>query len=78
MAEHRIMEQIELLMVSVDNWENIWGGDGFYVLVDYNNSNIIYAESQNGGLVKSTDGGFDWAYGTNGIDGTNQLTGQLL
>ncbi|MBK7500430.1 MAG: T9SS type A sorting domain-containing protein [Ignavibacteriales bacterium] len=55
---------------SVDNWENIWGGDGFYVVVDYNNSNIIYAESQNGGLVKSTDGGFGWSDGTNGINGS--------
>ena len=53
---------------SVDNWENIWGGDGFYVVVDYNNSNIIYAESQNGALVRSTDGGFGWLNGTNGIN----------
>lgn len=53
---------------SINNWENIWGGDGFYVIVDYNNSNIIYAESQNGGLVKSTDGGFNWDYALNGIN----------
>jgi photosystem II stability/assembly factor-like uncharacterized protein len=54
---------------NIDNWENIWGGDGFYVLLDYNNSNIIYAESQNGGLVKSTDGGFGWTDALNGING---------
>ncbi|MDP2365503.1 MAG: hypothetical protein Q8M94_17260, partial [Ignavibacteria bacterium] len=54
---------------SLDNWENIWGGDGFYVIVDYNNSNIIYAESQFGGLVKSTNGGIEWSGGTNGING---------
>jgi photosystem II stability/assembly factor-like uncharacterized protein len=53
---------------SVDNWENIWGGDGFYVVVDYNDPNIIYAESQNGALVKSTDGGFSWDYALNGIN----------
>ena len=53
---------------SVGNWENIWGGDGFYVLVDYNNSNLIYAESQYGALVRSTDGGFGWLDGTYGID----------
>ncbi|MFH1197991.1 MAG: hypothetical protein V1720_19975 [bacterium] len=35
-----------------DNWENIWGGDGFYVLVDPINPNIIYAESQYGALAK--------------------------
>lgn len=53
---------------SVDNWENIYGGDGFYVIVDYNDSNIIYAESQNGGLGKSTDGGYSWDYALSGIN----------
>lgn len=52
----------------VDNWENIYGGDGFYVIVDYNDSNIIYAESQNGGLGKSTDGGYSWDYALSGIN----------
>ena len=33
------------------------GGDGFVCQVDYTNSNIIYMESQFGGLVKSIDGG---------------------
>ncbi len=41
----------------VDDWEAIYGGDGFYPLVDPSNSNIIYAESQFGYLGKSTDGG---------------------
>ena len=42
---------------NLDNWESIYGGDGFYVIVDYNDPNIIYVESQNGGLGKSTSGG---------------------
>ena len=48
---------------SVDDWERIYGGDGFYVIVDYTNPDIIYAESQNGNLGKSTNGGssFNWA-----------------
>jgi photosystem II stability/assembly factor-like uncharacterized protein len=52
---------------AIDDWDNIYGGDGFYVLVDYTNPDVIYAESQNGNLGKSTDGGqyFDWA--TSGI-----------
>ena len=54
---------------SVDNWDHIYGGDGFHTKVDYTNSNIIYAESQNGGLGKSTNGGQNWNYNvTNGID----------
>jgi photosystem II stability/assembly factor-like uncharacterized protein len=46
----------------VDNWARIFGGDGFYVIVDHTNPNIIYAESQNGNLGKSIDGGFSWDY----------------
>ena len=55
---------------NLDSWETIFGGDGFYVIVDFNNSNIIYAESQNGGLGKSTDDGVGWNYALNGIDGS--------
>jgi len=52
----------------LDNWQHIYGGDGFYVVVDFTNSNIIYAESQNGGLGKSTDGGNNFFSATNGIN----------
>ncbi len=40
-----------------DDWEALIGGDGFYVLVDPTDANIIYAEMQFGDLGKSTDGG---------------------
>ncbi len=52
----------------LNNWDHIYGGDGFYVLVDFTNSNIIYAESQNGGLGKSTNGGTNFGNATNGIN----------
>jgi photosystem II stability/assembly factor-like uncharacterized protein len=52
----------------LDNWDNIFGGDGFYVIVAHTNSNIIYAESQNGNLSKSTNGGNNWNDATNGIN----------
>jgi photosystem II stability/assembly factor-like uncharacterized protein len=51
----------------VDDWEAIYGGDGFYVLVDPTNSNVIYAEYQYGGLAKSTNGGLTFNGATNGI-----------
>ncbi len=54
----------------INNWQHIYGGDGFYVIVDYTNSNIIYAESQFGGLGKSTDGGSNFFSTTNGINGS--------
>jgi photosystem II stability/assembly factor-like uncharacterized protein len=45
-----------------NDWAEIYGGDGFYCLVDPTNSNRIWAEYQNGGLARSDDGGdnFDW------------------
>lgn len=42
---------------TVDGWDPILGGDGFYALVDYTNSNIVYAEYQWGKLHRSTNGG---------------------
>jgi photosystem II stability/assembly factor-like uncharacterized protein len=52
----------------LNNWRGILGGDGFYVIVDPNNPNIIYAESQNGGLAKSIDGGNSFSYPFAGIN----------
>jgi photosystem II stability/assembly factor-like uncharacterized protein len=40
-----------------DDWDEIYGGDGFYCLVDYTDARYVYAESQFGGLGRSTDGG---------------------
>jgi photosystem II stability/assembly factor-like uncharacterized protein len=40
-----------------DDYTKIYGGDGFRVLVDYTDNDIIFAEAQRGFLGKSTDGG---------------------
>jgi photosystem II stability/assembly factor-like uncharacterized protein len=53
---------------TINNWDHILGGDGFHAKVDYSNSNIIYAESQWGGIRKSTNGGQNFSYAGNGID----------
>jgi photosystem II stability/assembly factor-like uncharacterized protein len=47
---------------ALNDWQRILGGDGFYSIVDYTNSNIIYAESQWGNLYRSMNGGSNWAY----------------
>jgi hypothetical protein len=50
-----------------DDWAVILGGDGFNCAVDPTDSNYIYAEYQNGGLMRSTNGGSNWFGGTSGI-----------
>lgn len=52
----------------VAGWEVLYGGDGFQSQVDYTNSNIIYMESQNGGLGRSVDGGNNFDYIASGLD----------
>ncbi len=53
----------------LNDWQNIYGGDGFYVLVDPSNNNYVYAESQYGGLGRSTNGGISFTYALNGVAG---------
>ncbi len=57
---------------ALNDWESIYGGDGFYVIVDFTNPNVIYAESQNGYLGKSTDGGLSFSDATSGINSSEK------
>ncbi|MCD4723807.1 MAG: T9SS type A sorting domain-containing protein [Bacteroidales bacterium] len=52
---------------NTDDWERIYGGDGFYVLVDPLNNTYVYAEYQYGGLGRSTNGGTSFTGATTGI-----------
>jgi photosystem II stability/assembly factor-like uncharacterized protein len=54
----------------LNDWTSIYGGDGFYVIVDHTDPNIIYAESQYGYLGKSTNGGYSFNIVLSGIDQT--------
>lgn len=47
---------------ALNDWQRILGGDGFYTLVDYTNSNTIYAEYQWGNLFRSDNGGNNFNY----------------
>ena len=42
------------------NWDAIIGGDGMECIIDYTNSNIMYGETQYGGIRKSTNGGYSF------------------
>lgn len=51
-----------------NDFEIILGGDGFFPLVDPENSDIIYAEFQYGNLRKSINGGNDFSIATFGFN----------
>ena len=57
---------------AVDDWQNIYGGDGFYVLVNPENTNYIYAEYQYGNLARSTNGGSSFSMAMNGISSSDR------
>jgi photosystem II stability/assembly factor-like uncharacterized protein len=58
---------IRTLTEGTSDWNSILGGDGFQVSVDPTDNNFVYAESQNGGLARSTDGGNSFQSATSGI-----------
>jgi photosystem II stability/assembly factor-like uncharacterized protein len=50
-----------------DGWLWISGGDGGYVAIDPNDTQILYVESQGFGFRKSTDGGFTFESAVEGV-----------
>lgn len=42
---------------NLNDWHDLLGGDGFYVLVDPEDNDYVYAEYQYGNIHRSTDGG---------------------
>jgi hypothetical protein len=57
---------------SVDDWQVIFGGDGFQPTVSADNTNIIYALSQRGNLGKSTNDGASFFNARNGISNADR------
>lgn len=53
---------------NLDDWDRIFGGDGFYVKVDPTNNNYVYAESQYGFLGRSVNGGESFFLADSGIN----------
>ncbi|GHC62528.1 T9SS type A sorting domain-containing protein [Ulvibacter litoralis] len=64
---------IRTLTGGTSDWNAIIGGDGFHVIVDPNDNNYVYGESQYGNLRRSTDGGFNFSNGTNGISSSDRV-----
>lgn len=58
---------------STDGWERIFGGDGFTVIVDHTDSDVIFVEYQNGNLYRSSNGGASFSWAMNGIDGGDRM-----
>ena len=55
-----------------DDYQIIYGGDGFQPLVDPNNSNVIFAQYQYGNIGKSTNNGASFNGATAGISGADR------
>lgn len=51
----------------ISNWQAIWSGDGFYCLVDPEDNQFVYLESQNGRLRRSVNGGTSFQSALAGI-----------
>ncbi|KAJ9638751.1 hypothetical protein H2199_006611 [Coniosporium tulheliwenetii] len=59
------------------SWTNIYGGDGGWIIIDPVDPRIIYTESQNANIVKSTDGGRTWVRKIDGIVGPRPWQGVM-
>ncbi len=66
----------------IDDWQPVYGGDGFVAAVDYGDPNVAYAEYQYGAIARSDDGGFNFFdISNNGIDPnarTNWVTPYII
>jgi hypothetical protein len=56
------------------NWEELVGGDGGYVAVDPTDTDVLYAEFQYFGFLKSIDGGANWDF-KDDLPNPNSCTG---
>lgn len=59
---------VRTLTGSLDDWYDIYYGDGFVCRIDHQTPSRVYASYQYGGLGYSVDGGSSFSDGTNGLD----------
>ncbi|RPI18061.1 MAG: T9SS C-terminal target domain-containing protein [Ignavibacteriae bacterium] len=60
------------------NWNAAFGGDGGEVTFHSQNSNYILGESQNNGLMRSSNNGASWQNATNGLSGSGSWVAPIL
>ncbi len=53
---------------SLNDWQDLTGGDGLNTLIDYSTSQRVYASTQNGAILRSTNGGSSWFSASSGLD----------
>ncbi|MDB4285932.1 T9SS type A sorting domain-containing protein [bacterium] len=59
-------------LANFNNYERIFGGDGFQMAFDSNDPNTWYCETQNGNLVYTDDSGLNYFSHTVGLDSTDR------
>ncbi|MEA3478003.1 MAG: T9SS type A sorting domain-containing protein [Bacteroidota bacterium] len=57
---------------ALNDWHNIFGGDGFYVLVDPQDNDYVYVSYQYGNFFRSTNGGSSFYNGMSGIGSSDR------
>lgn len=57
---------------NINEWPRIYGGDGFQAAFHPDNPNVFYAETQNGGIVVTLDGGDNFSSATSGLSGDDR------
>jgi PKD repeat protein len=55
---------------SGNGWQHVYGGDGMLCFIDRTNNNNMWASTQYGGFVRSTNSGGTWSNATTGITET--------
>ncbi len=63
---------------SIESWERKYGADGFQMAFHPFDDQIVYAESQNGNIVVSTNMGKSWFGATNGLLGSRHWDMQYI
>lgn len=62
----------------INNWDRIWGGDGFQMAFRNDNPNVMYVETQNGNISVTQDGGNTWDSAREGLSGSRHWDMQYI